>query len=467
MAERPKTFHLPLQALAGLFIAIATCAYTACSNSESVGNINGSETSPIESAFNVHETADSTTPASEAQQDQPPSITKYIPLDDTEYPYAGIPRIVIETENRREIKDRETEIPAKLQIWGEKAPESEIMELTIRGRGNTSWDEMPKKSYKIEFIKKQAMLGMPKDRDWALIANYADKTLMKNFLAYHLAMDIGMSYAPRCKFIELFINKEYMGLYLLTETIKIAQNRINIPKGDFSYIIEFDNKVRESEQYFFSSTSIQRTPLRIHYPKNISNESRNKIIAHIHKFESFLLTAYQDSLNEIRRWIDIEEFAKHYWIQEITKNPDTIYPTSVYFTWVDDKPIQMGPVWDFDLAFGGHYKEDAAIYKGWRSKDYYWNEKLFANKMFEEKIHSFWFENETKFHQCFHTIDSLEKVIENAAANNFRKWNILRQNGIWISKPVENYNEAVLNLRHWYEKRVQWINENINFHDSI
>lgn len=66
-------------------------------------------------------------------------------------PYAGIPRIVIETENRRAIKDRETEIPARLQIWGEMAPKSEIMELTIRGRGNSSWTGMPKKSYKIEF----------------------------------------------------------------------------------------------------------------------------------------------------------------------------------------------------------------------------------------------------------------------------------------------------------------------------
>lgn len=68
-----------------------------------------------------------------------------LPLDDSEYPYAGIPRIVIETENYREIKDRETEIPAKLQIWGAKDPESELMDLTIRGRGNTSWTEMSKK----------------------------------------------------------------------------------------------------------------------------------------------------------------------------------------------------------------------------------------------------------------------------------------------------------------------------------
>lgn len=147
--------HLPLQALAGLFIAIAACAYTACSNSESVGNINGGETFPSENAFNVHETAHSATPASGDPQEQSPSITKYIPLDDTEYPYAGIPRIVIETENRRAIKDRETEIPARLQIWGEKTPESEIMELTIRGRGNSSWTGMPKKKLQNRVLKKK------------------------------------------------------------------------------------------------------------------------------------------------------------------------------------------------------------------------------------------------------------------------------------------------------------------------
>ncbi|MBQ2560012.1 MAG: CotH kinase family protein, partial [Fibrobacter sp.] len=123
--------------------------------------------------------------------------------NDKEYPYANIPRIVIETENRTKIKDRETEIPAKLQIWGKKEAESEIVDLTIRGRGNTSWTDMPKKSYKIEFEKKQSMLGMPKDKDWALISNYADKTLMRNYIAYRLSATLGAYYAPRSEFAEL------------------------------------------------------------------------------------------------------------------------------------------------------------------------------------------------------------------------------------------------------------------------
>ena len=149
--------------------------------------------------------------ASESKKTYPDSFKP----NDKDYPYANIPRIVIYTENQQKIKDCETEIPAKLQIWGKKEAESEILDLTIRGRGNTSW-EMPKKSYKIEFEKKRSMLGMPKDKDWALISNYADKTLMKNYLMYHLSADLGAYYAPRCEFVELYLNQEYLGVYLLT-----------------------------------------------------------------------------------------------------------------------------------------------------------------------------------------------------------------------------------------------------------
>ena len=106
----------------------------------------------------------------------PSSTKKYLPLNDTEYPYAGIPRIVIETENRSPVKDRKNEIPAKLQIWGEHAPESEVLDMTIRGRGNSTWD-MPKKGYKIEFIDKQPMLGMPAERDWAFHLGHAQERL--------------------------------------------------------------------------------------------------------------------------------------------------------------------------------------------------------------------------------------------------------------------------------------------------
>lgn len=149
--------------------------------------------------------------------------------DDKEYPYAGISRIVIEAEYRQQIKDCETEIPAKMQIWGDSTNESEILNLK----------------------KKQSMLGMPKDKDWVLIANYADKTLMRNYIAYRLSGVLEAYYAPRCEFAELYLNGEYLGVYLLAASIKIAKNRVNLPKDDNSYIIEFDAKYRNYEQVFF------------------------------------------------------------------------------------------------------------------------------------------------------------------------------------------------------------------------
>lgn len=79
----------------------------------------------------------------ETPQKESTEVKDYLLLDDAACPYTGVPRIVIETEKHRAIKDRETEIPAKLQIWDEKKPNSDIMELTIRGRGNSSWTVMP------------------------------------------------------------------------------------------------------------------------------------------------------------------------------------------------------------------------------------------------------------------------------------------------------------------------------------
>lgn len=109
----------------------------------------------------------------------------YLPLDDSKFPYAGIPRLVIETENFRGIRDRESLIPSRLQIYGEDSPESEVFRLIVRGRGNSSF-KMPKYGMKLEFSDKVSLFGMPQNKDWALIANYGDKTHLRNFMMTRL-----------------------------------------------------------------------------------------------------------------------------------------------------------------------------------------------------------------------------------------------------------------------------------------
>ena len=419
------------------------CLVLGCSNSEGVNN-------EVVAFLDIEEDAIPLT-----------TEINYLPLDDSEYPYAGIPRIVIETENHQEIKDRETEIPAKLQIWGSGAPESEVMELTIRGRGNTSWTDMPKKSYKIEFINKQSMLGMPKDRDWALIANYADKTLMKNYLAYHLSAELGAYYAPRCEFVELYLNKEYLGVYLLTETIKISKSRVNIPQNNFSYIVEIDCRTRETEQNFYSF-AIQNDSIgkgfQIHSPKNITTSDLQTIENYVLNFETYLKTISADQDNNIAQWLDINEYIKHYWIQELSKNTDANFATSVYFSWMKDEVIKMGPVWDFDLAFGGSSNEFIALPENWHIKQSYWNAYLFKDSTFVQSTLNYWMDNKEQFATLFSTIDSLGLALQKASKNNFKKWDVLQSTKLrWHRYAYNTYSDAVSDLKKWIEQRILWI----------
>lgn len=142
------------------FFAVSACGDSVEAD-EDVATTQEESSSSVKSSSSKAKSSSSSAKSSSSSKLEYPDSFK---PQDKEYPYAGIPRIVIETGNRIAIKDRETEIPAKMQIWGESSSESEILDLTIRGRGNTSWTEMPKKSYKIEFEKKQSMLGNPRIR---------------------------------------------------------------------------------------------------------------------------------------------------------------------------------------------------------------------------------------------------------------------------------------------------------------
>ena len=420
-----------------LCIALAMTVLCACDDSTSA---NGSTTS---------------SPNSASKNAYPESFKP----NDKEYPYANIPRIVIYTENKQKIKDRETEIPAKLQIWGKKEAESEILDLTIRGRGNLSWGT-PNKSYKIKFAKKQSILGMPKDKDWALITNYVDKSLMRNYIAYNLSTVLDAYYTPKCKFAELYLNGDYLGLYLLTETIEIGKNRLNIPKNDSSYIVEVDVKYRDDEQVVFSDVLMNegnKKPFRIHDPKNATEAILDTIQTQIQNFEKYLKTINSQKDNKLEEWIDVEESIKHYWVQEFTKNPDAVFNTSVYFSWVKGERINMGPVWDFDLAFGNHKHDYVNETDNWYMRKYWYN-YLFKDRQYKNKSNEYWKLNRDKFTGVLDSVETCKKLIKKAAQNNFKRWKNLEKEGEWL-KPYGSYDEAVDYLKNWIKQRIQWIDD--------
>ena len=161
----------------------------------------------------------------------------YLALDDSEYPYADLPRLVIETEDFSQIGNREDKIPAMLQIYGKNGPESDVIDLTVKGRGHSSFT-MAKYSIKLKFEQKQSLFGMPEDKEWDLISNQRDKTMLRNYFTYQLANSLQDDYSPRNQFVELYLNRNYKGVYLLVEHVKVAKHRVNISKNDSSFLFE-------------------------------------------------------------------------------------------------------------------------------------------------------------------------------------------------------------------------------------
>lgn len=374
----------------------------------------------------------------------------FLPLDDSEYPYAGIPRLVIETANFAQVRDKETKIPAKMQIYGKTGPESDVIDLTIKGRGNSSIG-MSKYSMKIKFPEKREMFGMPADKEWALISNHADKTLLRNYMTFNLARNLQMNFVPKCAFVEVYLNRDYMGVYLLTETIKVSSARLNIPQDGKNYLVEVDAYHDNKDTVIHTANKL---PLKIHFPKTCDDSCQQPLKSFMDQWEKFIQKKFQyDSL--AMHWIDTQDYSAYYWVEEFSKNTDSNLKTSVFFTWERNGKMKMGPVWDFDLSYG-EYKNYSP--ENWYSRSNAWNRHLFKNGQFKQEVSTYWKEHRTTFLGMADSLDYYEKFISKAAKNNFKRWPVLETTFLWeFNQSYDTHAEAVDSLKSWMTQRIRWI----------
>lgn len=380
----------------------------------------------------------------------------YLPLNDSEYPYANIPRIVIETEQLKEIRDKDSYQMSYLQIYGEKNPLSEIYELKIRGRGHSSF-KFPKFSYRLKFAEKVSLFGMPANKDWILLSNFADKTMLKNKLAFSLDKALGSPYTPRSEFVELYINREYLGVYQLTEKIEVAKKRVNIPETEESFLVEVDHKFSETDPVVFSK--FYNLPLNIHSPKNVSEKSKIILDSVITDFEKFLLKHEKDSLDLSADFFDKNSYFRYYWVQEFARNVDGAFSNSVYFTWFKGSKIKLGPLWDMDIAFGGAHE----VYpEGYYIRNHSWNAALFSNAEFKKQVVEYWKAHKEKFENHLDSLEIWKGILRPAAKNNFKRWPVLESTESWAHREsVDSYDEAVDVLKEWIKTRYGWIETNL------
>ena len=179
--------------------------------------------------------------------------------------------------------------------------------VQLKGRGNFNWG-LSKKPYQIKLSSKTNVLGMGKSKTWLLIANHGDATLMRNKLVYDLAKNIGMPYTQNSEWIDLWVDGEYIGNYLLTEKIQVGTNRVELTDEENSLIAELDNNYYDKEEHYFK-TNISNT----HFVLKDSEAQDEGLHAfsnfkdYVNNFEKEL---YKDNKNwnKISSMIDVESF---------------------------------------------------------------------------------------------------------------------------------------------------------------
>ena len=256
---------------------------------------------------------------------------------------------------------------------------------SLKGRGNTSWTLNEKKPYTLTLEEPHNLLGLGSGSKWILLANAADYSNVRNKLVFDYAKAIGMPYVPDSAWVNVYLNGEYAGLYLLCEKIEVNPDRVDISvEGSFLVSMEAETRLLSSGDPYFATDNGQ--VLRLRYAAD-------------EEFAAQIMQAVEDAVmsgssEEILKQIDLDSWVKKYLVDELFGNLDACY-LSQYFYYDASDPngkVFAGPVWDYDLSMGKLWQmRDPRVFYGNRSlvkAGIYapWFCELYKNKVFYEHM---------------------------------------------------------------------------------
>jgi hypothetical protein len=380
--------------------------------------------------------------------------------------FTGLPRILINTNNTP-INSKDDYVDGFVTVKGGLGFEDIAMqEMKIRGRGNSTWGH-PKKPYQLKADSKSPMLNMLEDKKWLFLAEYSDKSLIRNKISLDLGAMSRLEYTPKGEYAEVFLNDEYNGTYLITQKVEVKSNRLNLP--DNGYLVEIDQDYRlDADDVFFKPTIFTQkhneNVFNIKEPSVDYNTAAFDLIKdYINNFEAALFGAnFKDAQTGYQAYIDLPSFIDWYLVQEIAKSVDAKYYSSIYFNYIPGGKIKMGPLWDFDLSYGNVDYANSQYTNGFWIKENPWYKRLFEDPAFESEVKErfMYFYNNTNV--ILDKIDEYAKQLERAQGKNYEKWPTL---GTYVwPNPVyfDTHAEEVSHLKDWVTKRMEWLHGEFN-----
>lgn len=353
--------------------------------------------------------------------------------------YSGtLPVLFINTDGGVSITSKEDYVSAKYYldpmgsenvqaIGSAQAP----LDMQIRGRGNYTWVGFDKKPYRIKLADKQPLAGLNKSKHFALLAHADDNYgFMRNIVGFQLSRMIGMPWTPADTPVEVVLNGDYIGLYFLTETIRVDKDRVNIVEQPDNitnpeeitggWLLEIDNYDSDPHVTVYEKDK-DKSKIIFTYktPEVLSQAQETYLTDNLNRLNDAI---YNPDLND-NSWedmVDTDILARYYIVQEIVDDYESFHGSCYLYKNIGNTKWCFGPVWDFGNAFT--YDKTQYIYEG-RQWHQTWIPQMCAHPHFMETVHSVWteFENNT-FDAIYSYVDDYAARIAAAARCDAERW---------------------------------------------
>jgi len=388
---------------------------------------------------------------------------------------AAVPVVTVNTLDSVPVASREEYVFMSFALTDSANPRNNIaanadMAGRIRGRGNNSWRDFRanKKSYRVKFKSKTSLFGLEAAKDWVLLAQHRDETLLYNAVAFELGRRFGLPFNHSFNFVDLYINGEYRGIYLLTEHNQVGSGRVAIERkgGWFAELDEYYDK----EPRF--RTGNYGLPVMIKSPKGGKAWQEGENPAHIQVKSDF--NALADALaspdfpeSGYREMVDIGTFIDFLLINELAANTDLSHPRSVFLYKDRGGLISMGPLWDFDSGYGWSYRNwmESGFNDHFNHPERRPPVHPFFGRFYEDPAFAAAYRE--RWNGMYDTIASIPAFIDEMAGRlsgpaerNFDRWWYKTYAPFTDTRPAQPnvFGDAVVRLKNWYAARVYYLN---------
>ncbi len=359
------------------------------------------------------------------------------------------PQINITTNGGERITSKETYIKANIAIDGKKIYSDYKGTTQIRGRGNTTWT-LPKKPYRLKLDTKASLFGLSAEKDWVLLANYLDGTHTLNAVAMKAGKLLNIPFTNHIIPVELTLNGEYLGCYMFTEQVEVESNRVNV--GVDGLLLEFDQYFNETWQFKSTKANL---PVIVKYPDLVNSSELQPVRNEFEKLEDLVVNS-QFPNNNYLELIDDESIVNYFIVNMLTGNEEINHPKSIFMNKTKTGKFQMGPIWDFDWAYGyGDYNN--FMHFGAYNRTFFWTQpsvgtRFFSTFLKDPKIKillkSRWSDfRKNKFNDLITFINDYSFVIEDARNRDYQKW---KRGGV-------DFKSDINSLKTWMQNRGNYL----------